>query len=75
MLLREVLAAKAHVAPHGTKTERFEVVADSLNTNSDFSVSVDSKSVRDRYERLQRTFNKKDRMNAMMSGVGGEVAG
>lgn len=73
MLLREVLAADAHVAPHGTKQERFKGVADALEANVDFKVKIDAKSARDRYERLQKTFDQDDRRNAMMSGVGGEM--
>lgn len=73
MLLREVFAAKAHVGPHGCKLEYFEKAAYSLAVNRDFTATVDGKSVRDRYERLQRAFNMKNNRNAMMSGVGGEV--
>lgn len=73
MLLREVFASKAHVAPHGSKLELFDKAADALTLNSDFTPSLDGKSVRDRYERLQRTFNKKDKKDAMLSGVGGEI--
>lgn len=49
MLLREVLVANAHVAPHGAKIERFELVANALNESGDFFVAVEAKSVRDRY--------------------------
>lgn len=73
MLLREVLACNAHTAPHGCKAEYFERAANSLNGNRDFSVHVDGKSVRDRYERMQKLYNQKDRKDALLSGVGGEV--
>lgn len=65
---------QALVAPHTFKTERFEAFADALKSNSYFPVASDSKSVRDRYERLQWTFNKTDRMDLMMCGTGREVA-
>ena len=71
-MLREVAAAKAHIAPHGSKTEAFKTVADVLNSNVDFVPHMDSKSVRDRYERLQKAADKEDRHDAMRSGVGGE---
>lgn len=73
LLLHEVLAAYAHIAPHGAKTERFEIVADALNENCDFSIDFDAKRVYDRYERLQRMLNKHDQKEAMMSGVGGKM--
>lgn len=74
MLLREVFAADAHVAPHGSKLELFYKAAHALTVNEDFHPSLDGKSVRDRYERLQRSFNKKDKKDALLSGVGGEVS-
>lgn len=73
ILLREILAAGAHVAPHGAKAEYFETVALAFNGNGDFGVQVEGKSVRDRYERLQKAFNKRDREDAAMSGIGGKV--
>lgn len=48
-------------------------VASALHCNKDFSVEVDSKSVRKQYEQLQNAFNKKNWKNTMMSGVSCEV--
>lgn len=64
---------KAHIAPHRSKFEAFKAVADALKTNVDFSPEVCGKSVRDRYERLQKTFYHDDSCDSMRSGVGGEV--
>lgn len=73
VLLQEILAAQAHDPPHGAKTKRFETVAITLNNNVEFSIKVYAKRVRDRYELLQRHFNRKNWKDAIMSGVGGEL--
>jgi len=73
MLLREVLAARAHIAPRGYKQQSFQPAADMLNANREFRLQLDGKSVRDRYERMQRAFDAADKRDAMGSGVGGEV--
>lgn len=52
LVLREVLAHNAHVAPHGSKHKSFQAAADALKTNGEFQVHLDGKSVTDRYERL-----------------------
>lgn len=73
VLLPEDFAMDAHISTHGDKAEVFEKAADSLNANSDFSVQIDGKSVRDRYERAQKSFNRRDKEEVAMSSVGGEV--
>lgn len=73
MLLRKVSAAKEHAATYNTQQAAFSVVAEEFNSNCDFRVVVESKTVRDRYERLQRTFHSADRKDAIATGVGGDV--
>lgn len=49
MILREAAANKAHIAPHGQKTEAFCAVVDTLTCNTDFGPVVDAKRMRDCY--------------------------
>lgn len=73
MLLREVYSASAHVAPHGAKFEYFDNTAVALNGNRYFCVQADGKSIRDRYEHFQKSFNRRDKDEEAMSGVDQEV--
>lgn len=52
IMLHEVLAADAHLAPHGAKLEFFYAVANEHNSNTVFSAKFRGRSVRDRYERI-----------------------
>ena len=72
MMLREVAYVNAHIAPHGSKIDAFKAVTNALNKNVDFSPVVEAKSIRDRYERLQKNFYSDDRRDALKSGVGGD---
>lgn len=72
IIVREVAAARAHVAPNGETRERFEVAAAKVNGSKRLVSSVTWKSVQDRYKRLQKRFDRNDRIEAAMSGVGGE---
>lgn len=70
MLLREVYDASAHVAPHEAKLEYFDTTAaNALNGNGNFQVQFDDMSIRNRYDRLQKPFTRRDR-EAAMYGVG-----
>lgn len=71
MVLSKVAAIKAHVAPHGSKSDAFKEVPDALIGNIDFSPSVDTKSVRNRYERLQQNLDAEAHQDFMTSGVCG----
>ena len=73
VLVREVAAAKAHVAPNGTTKERFETAAKKANTTKRLSCPVTCKSIQYRYKHIQGRFDDHDRVDALMSGVGGEV--
>eukprot|EP00171_Calliarthron_tuberculosum_P004270 IDg4270t1 len=62
IVLREVMAAKAHIARNGKKMERYDDAAGRVWANRDFFAAyrargdmeaVSGKKVRDRYERLQ----------------------
>lgn len=73
VLVREVAAAKAHVAPNGATKERFETAAKKSNATHRLSCVVTWKSIQDRYKRIQTRFDERDRVESLMSGVGGDV--
>ena len=73
VLVREVAAAKAHIAPNGATKERFETAAKKSNATKRLSCAVTWKSVQDRYKRIQSRFDERDKIDGLMSGVGGEV--
>lgn len=56
MMLRKVLARKVCVATRGTKQESFQDVVNVLNDDKYSTVRGGGKSVRDRYENMQRLF-------------------
>jgi hypothetical protein len=66
-----VAAAKAHVAGHGEKGERYKTVALCVNGNPAVLVHVNAKSVQDRYVKLQRKYDLQDRKERNMTGLGG----
>jgi hypothetical protein len=53
IIAREVSASKAHIASFGTKRERFAVAAERPNANPAMHINVASKSIQDRYVKLQ----------------------
>jgi len=73
VLLREVSAARAHVAPNGATRERFDIAARRSNATKKLSCTVTWKAVQDRYKRLQQRYNTRDAIDQQMSGIGGEV--
>ena len=73
ILVREVAAAHAHVAPYGDIRTRFAAAAHCANSNADFKCKVNAKSLQDRYLKLQSSFDRRDSEEHGMSGVGGAV--
>jgi len=73
VIVREVCAGKAHVAPHGTTQERFDEAAKSANATRKVHVKLTWKSIQDRYKRLQSRYDAADRVDQRMSGAGGEL--
>lgn len=73
VLIRELSAAKAHVAEYGKVRERFQCAADTANMSPCLSVKVNAKSIQDRYKKLQDAFDRGDSKNRNLSGVGGEM--
>lgn len=72
MLELAVYTRKAHGAPYSPKSEYVEAVADALNTDCDFHIQVDCESIQDSYERLQLSYNAKDRQKTWLLGLGGK---
>jgi uncharacterized FAD-dependent dehydrogenase len=72
ILVREVAAAKAHVAGHSEKRERHKTVALRVNGNPAVLVHINAKSVQDKYVKLQRKYELQDRKERNMTGLGGE---
>lgn len=73
IIVREVSASKAHIAPFGEVLSRCAEAAHRANANPNLSAPVSSKRLQDRYKKLMDAFAKKDRQERMMSGIGGEV--
>jgi hypothetical protein len=72
IIVREVAAAKAHIASFGEKGERFLQASVKANSNALFSWKITAQSLQDRYLKLQSEFDKRDNANRLFSGVGGE---
>jgi len=72
ILMREVAAARAHVAGFGEKRARFTIAAGKCNENPNLREKVSWKSVQDRYKRLESTYSKADNWRKKATGLGGE---
>jgi hypothetical protein len=73
IIAREVSASKAHIASFGTKGKRFAAAAERANANPEMRTNVTSKSIQDRYVKLQALYERDDAAPRTMSVVGGEV--
>ena len=73
VLVREVAAERAHIAPNGATKERFETASKKANATRRLTCPVTWKSVQDRYKRIQARFDEHDKIDGLMSGVGGDL--
>lgn len=73
VLLREVLAANAHVAAFGENGKQYGEAARKFNANHSVVQAVTWNSMRDSYKRLQEQFDKSDNANQHLSNVGREI--
>ena len=71
VILREVAASKAHVAPYGKTMELFQVAADAANNNDVMSKKLTAKSIQDRFSRLIKDFEASDKRERSLSGIEG----
>lgn len=74
LLIREVAACKAHIARNGETKDMFELAAVKANATKRLHCSISWKSLQDRYKRIQARFDRDDRTEQRMSGIGGEVS-
>ena len=72
LLVREMYAAKAHVAGYGKVRSRFEEAAVLANDNPNLTQKASWKSVRDRYAKLQAAFDKCNTAIRSKTGVSEE---
>lgn len=73
VLVREVAAANAHIAHLGQTRERFEVSGAKANPTMKLACEVTYKAVKYRYKHLQAKLDRNARIQADISGCGGEV--
>ena len=65
-IVREVAAAKAHIAPMGQTRQRFEIAASKANASRKFAAEVTWKAFQDLYKRLQSRLDRNERVEAAM---------
>ena len=74
-IVREVSAARAHIAPYGATRDLFENAAHNCNKNDGWLVSLTWKQTQDRYTRLQAMFDREARITHARSVIaGGELS-
>jgi len=73
ILVQEVAASKAHVAPHDETVGRFGLVADQCNGNLSFPHTITWKRAQDRFKRIIDDFEARDQRERALSGTGGEI--
>ncbi|PXF41047.1 hypothetical protein BWQ96_09242 [Gracilariopsis chorda] len=75
VIVREVAAAKAHIAPYGKTRALDEIVADRCNENPVMTCKLKWKQCQDRYDRLQESFDKGDGLTHLRFGIKDEELG
>lgn len=73
MLFRENYTAETYSAAQNSKADYFDKVADALKIGSEIFVLLDGKNARDPYERSQKSFNRRNKGNELISRVHDEV--
>ena len=71
IILREVAATKAYIAPYGRTLELFQTAAEKVNGNEKFTVEARAKGIVDCYTRLEKGADKSERKKFLLPGVGG----
>lgn len=76
IIVQEVMASEAHIAPHGETASRFEAATQKCLLNPNFrkqARQVKSKCIQDRYKKLLEDFETRDKDDHNRSGTGGEI--
>lgn len=73
IIVREVSASKAHIAPYAEIGDRFNTPSDKSNDNPQMSKKLTAKSLQDRYKKLQDQFHVYDTKHRVIGGVGGDI--
>lgn len=71
--MQEIATDNAHIESFGNITETFELAARIAYFNHVFSVTATGKSVQDRYENIQDTFDRTDVEERLILGIIEEV--
>ena len=74
IIVQEVYALEAHVAPHGETGSRFSAAAIKANENPNFKKKITGKSLQDRFKKLLSEFEVRDTADQNRSGTGGECS-
>jgi hypothetical protein len=72
ILVREVAAAKAHVAGYGGVKSKFSEAASRANQNSALRSKVTPKSIQDRYVKIQEKADIRESVTRGQSGIAGD---
>lgn len=73
-MLKEIIAAKAHIAEQGSKIRKFHMAASKLNTNPRFHPSVSGCTALDRFKTWMRVFILMRYADERASGVAYELS-
>lgn len=73
-MIKEIIAAKAHIAEKGTKMKRFDAAAARMNANPRFQPSVNGRSVSERFKVRMKAFVQMRNRDEASSGVAYEYS-
>lgn len=73
VIVQEVFASEAHIAPHGETASRFDAETQNCLANPNFTREVTGKCVQDRFKKLLEDFEKREKDDHNRSGTGGEI--
>lgn len=74
ILLREVVACKAHISTLGSVQKKFEATAQAINANPNFRFKVKVRAVQEKLSKMLKDFCKEDSRDPKRSGKGNEMS-
>lgn len=74
ILLKEVVACKAHISAFGSVQKKFEQTAQAINANPHFRFEVKSRGVQDKFNKMVKDFRKEESRDRQRSGTGGDMS-